>query len=193
MPGQIPAYGPGPTQRLIAAPALGFTLIELLIVVVILAMLAAVVVPLFAGARDDAELAALDATLVRLRGAIERYQHEHGDWHGRRASGGGGNCAAQTGGLPGTGGANSATALLEQLSRYTNDAGHACSKRGGAFVHGPYLRADALPRNPITQSAALDISTDGALDMSSTRTDGGWKYDTLSGRLIADHQDYDTR
>ncbi len=180
-------------NRCAMAPARGFTLIELLVVVVIMAALAAVVIPLFGNARDDATLAALDATLARLRGAIERYQHDHGAWPGRRPSGGGANCAAQTGGVPGSGSANSATALLEQLTRYTNDAGHACSKRGGAFVHGPYLRTQTLPRNPLTQSAAVDIVTEGSLNLASTRTDGGWKYDAVSGRLVADHEDYDTR
>jgi general secretion pathway protein G len=47
----------------------GFTLVELLIVVIILAILAAIVVPQFASSTDDAKVSSLDSTLecTRLR------------------------------------------------------------------------------------------------------------------------------
>jgi hypothetical protein len=40
---------------------------------------------------------------------------------------------------------------------------------------------------------SLSISTAGDLDMNSAVTNGGWKYDTLTGHFIADHVDYDDR
>ena len=50
-------------QKLLKAK--GFTLVELLIVVIILALLAAIVIPQFASSTDDAKIASLDTSLVR--------------------------------------------------------------------------------------------------------------------------------
>jgi prepilin-type N-terminal cleavage/methylation domain-containing protein len=47
-----------------------FTFIEIMIVVVIIGILAAIVVPRFSNATDDAKLSALKATLADIRGAI---------------------------------------------------------------------------------------------------------------------------
>lgn len=59
-----------PTRQLKRA----FTLIEILIVVVILGILAAVVVPQFTNAADDANEAAVRTQLQTLRGQIELYR-----------------------------------------------------------------------------------------------------------------------
>ena len=59
-----------PTRQLKRA----FTLIEILIVVVILGILAAVVVPQFTNAADDANDAAVRSQLQTLRGQIELYR-----------------------------------------------------------------------------------------------------------------------
>jgi type II secretion system protein G len=55
-----------------------FTLIEILIVVVILGILAAVVVPQFTNAADDANDAAVRTQLQTLRGQIELYRAQIG-------------------------------------------------------------------------------------------------------------------
>ncbi len=52
----------------------GFTLVEILIVVVILGILAAVVVPRFASARDEAAAGTTYSELQKLRRAVEVYQ-----------------------------------------------------------------------------------------------------------------------
>lgn len=58
----------------------GFTLVELLIVVIILAILAAIVVPQFSAATDDAKLSALDTTLANMRSSIDLYYQQHGKY-----------------------------------------------------------------------------------------------------------------
>jgi type II secretion system protein G len=55
-----------------------FTLIEILIVVVILGILAAVVVPQFTNAADDANDAAVRSQLQTLRGQIELFRAQQG-------------------------------------------------------------------------------------------------------------------
>ncbi|MFK7816701.1 MAG: prepilin-type N-terminal cleavage/methylation domain-containing protein, partial [Gammaproteobacteria bacterium] len=45
----------------------GFTLVELLIVVIILAILAAIIVPQFSASTNDAKAAALQSNLANLR------------------------------------------------------------------------------------------------------------------------------
>ena len=60
----------------------GFTLVELLIVVIILALLAAIVVPQFASSTDDAKISSLDTTLSNMRGAIDLYYQQHGEFPG---------------------------------------------------------------------------------------------------------------
>ena len=51
----------------------GFTLVELLIVVIILAILAAIVVPQFSSTTRDANISALDSNLSNIRSVIDLY------------------------------------------------------------------------------------------------------------------------
>ena len=57
-----------------------FTLIEILIVVVILGILAAIVVPQFTNAADDANDAAVRSQLQTLRGQIELYYAQNNEY-----------------------------------------------------------------------------------------------------------------
>lgn len=170
----------------------GFTLVELLIVVIILAILAAIVVPQFSAATDDAKLAALDSTLANVRSAIDLYYQQHGKYPGDLTSIGTA-CAAGPSGATGTGAADTEAAFLDQLAFYSDTNGESCTKTDSDFKYGPYLKKRAMPDNPFTGTSTVAISTDGALGMASTVTNGGWKYDTITGQFIADHTSYDDR
>src|SRR6266481_2107242 len=57
----------------------GFTLVEILIVVIILGILAAIVIPQFTNASQDARESALLSQLQTLRSQIELYKLQHLD------------------------------------------------------------------------------------------------------------------
>jgi len=168
----------------------GFTLVELLIVVIILAILAAIVVPQFASSTDDAKLSSLDTTLSNMRSAIDLYYQQHGNYPARVASSGAPAACTTTV----TGGAiDTQAAFLEQLAFYTNAAGQACKMRGtgNEFKFGPYLKKDAAPTNPITTVSTIAVGSTGNLGLESgvTNGTGGWLYDSKTGQFIAnDHR-----
>ncbi|MAO19616.1 MAG: hypothetical protein CMJ35_15660 [Phycisphaerae bacterium] len=56
-----------------------FTLVEILIVVVILGILAAIIVPQFAGAVEDTAVTTTKSELEKLRRAVEVFQVRNGD------------------------------------------------------------------------------------------------------------------
>lgn len=56
----------------------GFTLIEILIVVVILGILAAIVIPQFTNASQDAQVSAIKSQLQTVRSQIELYRVKNG-------------------------------------------------------------------------------------------------------------------
>jgi general secretion pathway protein G len=57
----------------------GFTLVEILIVVIILGILAAIVIPQFTNASNDARTNSLQSTLQTVRSQIELFKIQHAD------------------------------------------------------------------------------------------------------------------
>ena len=118
----------------------GFTLVEILIVVVILGILAAIVIPQFTDASDEAKEATVRADLQTIRGQIELFKAQH------------------TGGiLPGNETADDTT-FVEAMTESTSAAG---SKSGSTY--GPYLYA--IPSNPYNDLATVEV--DGTIGNSS--------------------------
>jgi general secretion pathway protein G len=154
--------------------------VELLIVVIILAILAAIVVPQFTASTDDARLASLDTTLANMRSALDLYYQQHGEYPS--ALGDGVNAA------------DTVQAFLGQLSLYTDDDGDAQNTKDATHIYGPYLRKAEIPMEPMTNSNALEISVVGALGMTATAGDpGGWKFDNETGQFIVNDAAYDNR
>ena len=170
----------------------GFTLVELLIVAIILAILAAIIIPQFASTTTDAQESALRANLSALRSATSLYRQQHNGVNpGENVSSGVATCSSGVG----AGIARSPEALRDQLTRYSNLLGQTCSLPETGFAFGPYIQEDALPTNPITGTGVFIITSTGNLNMTADgpgSTGGDWKYDSLSGKIIANDSNLDS-
>ena len=160
----------------------GFTLVELLIVVIILAILAAIIIPQFTAATDDATQSAYDTNIANIRAAIDLYRQQHQEYPGAVTSTG----AGCPGGSTNVTGAAGEPAFIAQLKNYTNAAGVACTGTDATFKYGPYLKDD-LPVNPLatTPINTVTVVTTGILGLSSGST-GGWRFDSVTGEFIGD-------
>ena len=125
----------------------GFTLVEILIVVIILGILAAIVIPQFTNASQDARKNSLTSQLQTIRSQVELYKLQHQDK------------------LPNILTSGTGWTLLTQK---TNVAGTVTSV--GSF--GPYMQA--TPVNPLNNQSGVIEGTGAA---SPTGATTGWVYD----------------
>ncbi len=180
----------------------GFTLVELLIVVIIIAILAAIVVPQFSTATVDAQEATLDANLAAMRSAIELYRAQHnGAYPGANLSSGGPTCA--TGGTLGGGTAGSAAAFTDQLLTYSAASGATCTIGDTTnYRFGPYFRkgipSDISPTPsaivaPQTGGAPLVSGTGSTATCSTCGTAGGWNYNFTTGQIVMNNTNKDSK
>ncbi|WP_254510895.1 type II secretion system protein [Anatilimnocola floriformis] len=134
-----------------------FTLVEILIVVVIMAILAATIIPQFTDSATDAKKGTAVFNLSTLRGQIETYKSNH---DGLKPS-----------------------ATLIELTQQTNKAGAAGTTT--AHIYGPYLRE--IPENAITKSQTVKAIMNNpptAADVSASN--GGWLYHAATGNVWLD-------
>ena len=164
----------------------GFTLVELLIVVIILAVLAAIVVPQFGSSTEDAKISTLKANLASMRNALELYYHQHDSTYPGAVS--------ETDGTTATDSTTCPTAFVAQLTQYTNKAGKVSGTKDVAngFKYGPYIKTpQSLPANPFIDTAvAVNIMCDTVEDditaaITVDPSKGGWKIYTYFGRFVA--------
>jgi general secretion pathway protein G len=132
----------------------GFTLVEILIVVVIMAILAATIIPQFTDSTKDAKSSTSLFNLHTLRSQIEMYKAQH---EGRLPSG-----------------------TLVELTSRTNTSG-TIGTNAATFPYGPYLKE--LPDNPFTKSNTVKAITTDPAAVSDVTTTHGWIYSTSSGGL----------
>jgi prepilin-type N-terminal cleavage/methylation domain-containing protein len=135
----------------------GFTLIEILIVVVIMAVLAATIIPQFSSSTNDAKTSTLQFNLHTLRSQIELYKLNHS----------GAVPAITNGSLP-------------QLTSST-DVNGTIGAAGTNFPFGPYIMGN-MPTNPFDGHNAV-ADTGGVFPPTATTTDGGWLYNATTGQI----------
>jgi general secretion pathway protein G len=131
----------------------GFTLVEILIVVIILGILAAIVIPQFTNASQDARKNSLTSQLQTLRSQLELYKLQHLD------------------ALPTT--LIGSTPVWTQLTSKTDNQGNVGTT--SSFPFGPYLQAD--PINPLNGAKLIkvvtaDVTPGGASGCTSTTAEG---------------------
>jgi general secretion pathway protein G len=119
----------------------GFTLVEILIVVIILGILAAIVIPQFTSASQDARKNSLTSQLQTLRSQIELYKLQHLD--------------QLPAGLNGAAGTTAPAVAWAELVNKTNDQGATGTTTAHPF--GPYLQSN--PANPLNGDTAVFIVT----------------------------------
>jgi general secretion pathway protein G len=138
----------------------GFTLVEILIVVIILGILAAIVIPQFTEASQDARNSALTSDLQTMRSQLELYKVQHLDKYPSDLA------AVATDGVK----------FASQLTTKTDQAGVA----GGTL--GPYMMK--MPTNAFVSGDAGSQITVG--DGSGFPTGAtGWYFNTTTGRVSA--------
>ena len=140
----------------------GFTLVEILIVVIILGILAAIVIPQFTEASNDARESQLVSDLQTVRSQVELYKVQHLE----RLPSVNENGAADT--------AN----FLDRLTKKTDHTG--ALNVNGKF--GPYLQK--FPTNPFA-STAQDGVTFGVADPAPGSDATGWYFNTSTGKFSA--------
>jgi len=145
----------------------GFTLVEILIVVIILGILAAIVIPQFTEASNDARKSALQSDLQTMRSQLELYKVQHLDNYPD---------------------VDTPAEFVDQMTKTTNQAGGDV----GTGTLGPYLQK--VPTNPFVSG---DIADDVMVGIGDTTSPGdettGWFYNKDTGLFApntADHKDW---
>jgi general secretion pathway protein G len=135
-----------------------FTLIEVLIVVIIMAVLAATIIPQFTTSTKDARESSLKFNMHTLRSQIELYKAQHNGVYP--------SVTNQT---------------LPQLSGRTNASG-TVGTSATDYPFGPYV--DQIPANPMdSKTAVTSVSLSGAKPTAVSGSDGGWQYDPNTGAI----------
>jgi general secretion pathway protein G len=142
----------------------GFTLVEILIVVIILGILAAIVIPQFTEASNDARVSALVSDLQTVRSQVELYKIQHLDNY------------------PGTvNGTWTIGNFVAHLTGKTDIDGVS----GGTL--GPYLQK--FPTNPFNNSAAVRDATGGSDPNAESGTEGWW-FNSTTGSFGVNTTEY---
>jgi general secretion pathway protein G len=142
----------------------GFTLVEILIVVIILGILAAIVIPQFTEASNDARESQLKSDLQTLRSQLELYKVQHLDSY-----------PAQD---------NSGDTMVAQLKEKTLVDGTV----DAAGTLGPYIIE--FPTNPFVDSAvgrSVEVGAAASADGST-----GWYFDPSDGEFRANDAAHST-
>lgn len=133
----------------------GFSLVELVIVIVIIGIIAAIAVPRLGSTAQNAQAHALRATLRNVRVAIDLFQAEHGRYPGYDP----------------TDGSPDGKWFVDQLTLYSDDAGHTSDTHGDPFIYSPYLRPP-FPTNPFNGLATVQVLANRSAQM--TLGTSGW-------------------
>ena len=142
----------------------GFTLIEILIVVIILGILAAIVIPQFTNASEEARRNSLTSQLQTLRSQVELFKLQHRDRY---------PCTDINDPESGWD--------WNKLTQKTDEDGVA----GGNL--GPYMQQK--PINPLNSSDVVATETAGDPSVGDTYAGAGFVFSSETGKMFATDKD----
>ncbi len=141
-----------------------FTLIEVLIVVIIMAVLAATIIPQFSSSTKDAKESSLKFNLQSMRAQIERYKFDHN-------------------GTP-----PSVANFADQMTKCTKvDGTDPVATADATHPYGPYM--DSVPANPFNGKNGVGTCT-GKPSAESGSDTNGWLYDATAGKIYVNTAGY---
>jgi len=139
-----------------------FTLIEVLIVVIIMAVLAATIIPQFSSSTKDAKESSLVFNLHTVQSQIELYKVHH------------------LGKYP------ELSKFADQMTAKTNVDGGST----GDTPYGPYITGE-VPENPFNNSNELvAVATPGTVPTAVVAGGAGWQYDETTGGFYPNNSEY---
>jgi general secretion pathway protein G len=144
-----------------------FTLIEVLIVVIIMAVLAATIIPQFSSSTSDAKNSSLKFNLHTVRSQIELYKVHHLGSYPLFAK------------------------FVDQMTKVTDASG---STTGDAttLIYGPYIQGE-VPANPFNGSnAVVAVAATGTVPTGVVGGGAGWQYDQTTGGFYPNNAEYYT-
>lgn len=145
----------------------GFTLIEVLIVVIIMALLAATIIPQFTASTTDAKKSAVDFNAHTMRSLLQMYQAQH------------------NGKYPVLG------TFADQMSKPTDITG-ATTADPADLKFGPYLQGK-IPSNPFNNKNTLVAVATAGIEPTAVVSGGaGWQYDSSTGGFYPNNTEYFT-
>lgn len=140
----------------------GFTLIEIMIVVVILAILAATIIPQFSTSVNDSKVATMQSNLHTLRVQIQLYSLQHNGLFPTITS-----------------------SALPQLTGNTDVNGNLGT--GGSFIYGPYVQTQ-IPVNPV--DGHNTVTATAVFPPTAATSAGGWLYYAATGQIAPNDTAY---
>ena len=151
--------------------ARAFTLIELLVVVVILAIVAAIVIPQFSNASQSARSSMLLDDLRILRTQIQVFKAQHLD------------VAPGYPGLDPTATPTEAD-FVTHMTQASTAGGDTAAPGTDGYLFGPYMRE--IPENPINGRTTVQVVADGEAFPAAADDSHGYVYQPESCTLKAD-------
>ena len=140
-----------------------FTLIEVLIVVIIMAVLAATIIPQFSSSTNDAKDSSLKFNLHTIRSQIEMYKVHH------------------NGTVP------ALAKFTDQMTKPTDVDGNIS---GTNLIYGPYFQGQ-VPANPFNGNNTLvAVATAGKEPTGVVAGGAGWQYDESNGGFFPNNAEY---
>jgi len=138
-----------------------FTLIEVLIVVIIMAVLAATVIPQFTNSTRDAKLNQMEFNLRTMRSQTEMYKFQHNGVYPETAN------------------------FTAQMTAASNISGGT----SGDTPYGPYL--EEVPYNPFNESNEIvEVAAQGTVPTAVVAGGAGWQYDPSTGGVYPNNAEY---